>query len=114
MRRSWQSVFLVLLAVNMLWLAPATAQERKGTITGQVTDADHGILQGAEVELQPSGHTVVSDAQGQFTISDVAPGRYKLTISYVGFTTYSSDVDVAAGQVAKLDATLQIGTHNEV
>src|SRR5437764_1389016 len=76
MRKPWYSIFLMVLLVNVLWLVPAQAQERKGTIAGHVTDADHAVLQGARVELQPSGRTFVSDAQGQFTISDLAPGHY--------------------------------------
>ncbi len=114
MRKSWHSILLVLLLVNVLCLVAAQAQERKGTITGHVADADHAVLQGARVEVQPTGRTAVSDAQGQFTISDLAAGHYKLTISYVGFTPYSTEVDVTSGQAAKLDAALQVGTRNEV
>jgi TonB-dependent receptor len=104
----------MLLLVNMLWLIPFQAQERKATISGHITDADHAVLQGARVELQPNGYKAVSDSQGQFTISDLSPGHYTLTVSYVGFAPFSTELDVTAGQVAKVDATLQIGTHSEV
>src|SRR5258708_32511973 len=114
MRKSRYSVFLMMLLVNVLWLIPAQAQENKGTITGHVTDADRAVLQGARVEVQPNGRTVISDAQGQFNISDLTPGHYTLTVSYVGFSPYSTEVDVTAGQVAKLDAALQVGIRNEV
>lgn len=114
MRRSWYSLILFLSFINLLWLVPAQAQERKGAITGRVTDAEHAVLQGARVKLQPNGRAVVSDAQGQFTISDLAPGHYTLTASYVGFAPFSTDLDVTAGQAAKVEAALQISTHNEV
>jgi len=92
---------------NALWLTPITAQERKGSITGSVTDASHGVLKGARVELQPKGQQAVSDAQGQFAISDLPPGAYTLTISYVGLAPFSQAVTVTAGET-HVDAELQV------
>jgi TonB-dependent receptor len=97
-----------------LWLTPAHAQEHNASITGTVTDAGGGVLPGARLELQPGGKTAVSDGQGRFTILDLAPGRYTLTVSYVGFSPFSADATVTAGQAAHLDAVLQIETRSEV
>src|SRR3984893_7372754 len=102
---------LVLLSAR--GLTPAAAQERKGTINGHVTDANQDPLVGARVELQPSGQYAVADAQGQFKISDLTPGKYTLTISYVGFKPFSMDVTVASGATADADAVLEIETVNE-
>jgi outer membrane cobalamin receptor len=90
------------------------AQERSGWITGSVADAAGGILPGARVELQPQGSSTVTNGQGQFTISGVAPGQYKLSVSYVGFAAFSTDVTVVAGQTARVDAVLQVGVQSEV
>jgi TonB-dependent receptor len=90
------------------------AQERSGWITGSVADSGGGILPGARVELQPQGSSAVTNGQGQFTISGVAPGQYKLSVNYVGFAPFSTDVTVAAGQTARVDAVLQIGLQSEV
>jgi hypothetical protein len=57
-------------------------------------------LPGARVELQPQGSSAVTNGQGQFTISGVAPGQYKLSVNSVGFAPFSTDVTVAAGQTA--------------
>jgi TonB-dependent receptor len=98
---------------HVLWLAPVTAQERKGWITGLVTDAGRGVLKGAQVDLQPKGQPTVTDSQGQFTISDLAAGEYLLTISYVGLDPFSKKVTVVAGQVARVDAELQVAAQSE-
>src|SRR5258708_26523237 len=79
------SFFLFACVVNLAWFAPAGAQERKGTITGHVTDTNRAVLQGARIELQPKGPTAVSDGQGQFTVSGVTPGHYTVSISYAVF-----------------------------
>jgi len=75
-------------------------------------DANHDSLVGARVELQPLGHTTVTDAQGQFTLSEIPPGKYTLTISYVGFKPYSKEVAVVPGGVTE-DAVLEIESVNE-
>jgi TonB-dependent receptor len=89
------------------------AQERKGSITGHGTDVNHDPLVGARVELQPLGVTTATDAQGQFTISDILPNKYTLTISYVGFKTFSKEVTVTSSSVANVDAVLEIETVSE-
>src|SRR3984893_6058365 len=91
----------------------AQTQERKSAITGHATDTNHDPLVGAKVELQPLGRTAVTDNQGQFTISDLPEGKYRLAISYVGFAPFSRDIDVASGTVANVDAVLEIETVSE-
>lgn len=89
------------------------AQSGRGTIAGRVADNGGGILQGARVELQPKGIAAVSNNQGEFTINDLAPGDYTLTVSYVGLSNFSTGVTVAAGQTARVDARLQVASKNE-
>jgi TonB-dependent receptor len=100
---------------SMLALIPAAAQERKGGISGYVTDATRAVVQGAKVSVQPGGQTAVSDGQGQFTITGVSPGRYTVTVSAIGFAAFTSnDVAVTAGGIVNVDAKLAIETHTEV
>jgi TonB-dependent receptor len=113
-RAIFRPAFITVLLIAMSLLA-ASGQERKGTITGRVADTTHAVIKGARVELQPSGQTAVSDDQGQFTISGVAPGRYTIAVSAVGFAQFSSnDLAVTAGGVVNVDATLKVETHTEV
>src|SRR5215471_17378734 len=107
------SLFSVALICGLLQPAPLAAQERKGTVTGHVTDATHAVLQGARVELKPNGPTAVSDNEGQFVISGVTPGNYTVTVSYLGFASFSKDVTVTPGQPASIDAVLQIESRSE-
>lgn len=106
--------FVASLAVILLLTGAMSAQQNTGTVTGKVSDASQGVLQGARIELQPSGQSVLSDVNGEFTIRDLSPGRYTATVSREGFGLYSADVVVTAGSSMRLDAVLQVGTHNEV
>jgi len=99
--------------ISLFCLAQATAQERNGVISGRVTDSTHAILQGARVELQPTGQTTASNSKGDFAITGLAAGHYTVTITYVGFTTFSKDVDVSASGTANVDAMLAVEAKGE-
>jgi TonB-dependent receptor len=101
------------ITIACLFCIVAGAQERRGTIVGHIADASHGILQGARVQVEPTGQTTATDSQGQFTVSGLPPGKYTVNVSYVGFAPYSSEVTVNAGEVAKLDAVMAIGKVSE-
>ena len=91
----------------------ASAQEKKGTITGHVTDATAAVLQGARIQLQPTAQSSVSNADGTFTIGGVNPGQYTITVSYLGFAAFTQQVNVAAGSVANVNAVLQVGAESQ-
>src|ERR1700674_5115074 len=105
--------FVVLLLGFVLGMALVQAQERGGFITGSVKDNTQGVLQGARVELHPDGQVAVSNSQGQFTITGVAPGHYTVTVSYIGFAPFSEEINVVSGQPVNLDAVLQVAKGRE-
>lgn len=98
----------------ILLAGTGNAQQHNGSITGTVKDTAQSVLQGAQVELQPSGRSVTTNNQGQFTFTDLAPGLYAVLVSYVGFTPSSLSVTVQPGQVARADSIMQIGRQTEV
>lgn len=106
---------LLIASLTLVLLSSAGAQERKGTIVGHVVDSTQAVVQGASVELQPGGQTAVSDTQGEFTITGVAPGRYKISVNAVGFSQFTNDnVGVTAGGVVSLQAVLKVEARAEV
>jgi TonB-dependent receptor len=108
-------VFCVLSAVLTLAFFSlfANAQAGHGTITGHVVDSGGAVLPGAHIELQPSGLTASSNGQGDFTLTNVAPGDYTATVTYVGFATFTKSITVRAGQTARADASLKVASANE-
>jgi len=89
------------------------AQAGRGAIRGSATDSAGAVLQGAEVTLDPLVSPTVSGLQGEFTFPDLAPGNYTLTVSYVGFSSFTTSVTVRSGQVTHIDAKLAVATTNE-
>jgi len=112
MMKACRSIFCF-LSIFLLLSLSSHGQERKGTISGHATDVNHDSLVGARVEVQPNGYAVTTDAQGAFTISDLVPGKYTLTVSYVGFKPFSREVTIASGGVENVDPVLEIETVSE-
>ena len=96
-----------------LWSPSARAQGNNGSIAGTATDTDHAVLPGAPVKVDPGNVSLKTNAQGEFTISDVAPGAYTVTVSYLGFSDYTASVTVTAGQMTRVDAVLGVSSLNE-
>src|SRR6204780_937026 len=104
-------VFAVLL--NTIFVGAALPQSGKGAINGRVVDDSGGTLQGAKIVLQPSGVTAATNDQGEFSITDLAPGDYTVSVSYVGFADFSKNVTVTAAQTLRVDVGLKVAAQNE-
>ena len=114
MRALFRRASIWSLIVSLFLLAGASAQERRWMIVGRVMDARQGVLQGARIDLQPGAISVVSDGHGDFTMTNLAAGKYTLTVSYVGFDPFSTEVNVTGDTAPRVEAKLQIGTKSEV
>src|SRR3954453_20327856 len=99
-------------------ITPAQAQVLNGSIVGQVADSSSAIVPGATVRItqRETNQTRVatSSSAGDFNFPTLPGGVYDLVITKDGFQTFSArGVDVTAGQVARVDAELRIGSVSE-
>lgn len=87
----------------------------KGSLSGRIQDTANSVLQGAQIELQPNAARATSDEQGGFNITNLNPGSYTVTVSYVGFEPTTQTVVILAGKNARMDAVVKIaGTSQEI
>ncbi|HEX3543110.1 MAG TPA: carboxypeptidase-like regulatory domain-containing protein [Candidatus Acidoferrum sp.] len=94
---------------------PASAQQIRGIINGAVVDQTGAAVAGAEVKLTrepPSQTRTVATAEdGQFTLLNIEPGPFQLTITSAGFATQAVSGTLRSGetytvpQIALLVAT---------
>ena len=91
--------------------APQATVMQKGTasLAGVVTDPSGAVIAGATVTVTgtPGTKTVTSDERGQYAISSVPPGAYKLKVSFTGFAPFETDVTLTADQALEIPAGLQ-------
>jgi TonB-dependent receptor len=104
----FNTVLKTLILVFAFAAAASMAQNPHGTISGRVVDKEGALLPGALVELQPGNFTAATNSIGEFTMIGVSPGNYTITVSYVGFSTFTQQVGVAAGQTVRIDAHLEV------
>ncbi len=93
--------------------AAASTQSVKGLIAGTVVDSSGAAVPGAQLKLAPLGITVASNDQGEFRLPEVPAGKYTLTVSYVGFESQTSDVEVAGGQSLDLKLALKVASESQ-
>jgi len=81
---------------------PAPAQQVRGIINGSVIDQTGAAVAGAEVKLTrelPSQTRTVSTAEdGQFTLLNIEPGPFQLTITSAGFATQAVSGILRSGE----------------
>jgi Carboxypeptidase regulatory-like domain len=103
------------IAVGVLVLLLASTAVAAQTVSGRVTSAQGGVLQGADVTLRPlpapgaaamprmpnmpgmadGERTIQTDADGRFAFDQVGPGQYVLQIDYSGFERSSQEITVS-------------------
>jgi hemoglobin/transferrin/lactoferrin receptor protein len=87
-------------------------QDLQGKVTGTVKDPDGAILSGADVSLLTVNRAVlqatVTDAEGRFTLENIAPGDYQLNVERAGFLRYRSAVHVTNGNTEQVDVVLDL------
>ena len=75
---------------------------RPGTISGSVVDRTGAVIAGARVRLMreepPLNREAISDSDGQFYFSGIAPGAFQLSITSPGFTMQTASGTLHSGE----------------
>src|SRR5688500_15831230 len=93
--------------------APAAiAQNYRGAVRGRVTDPRGASIPGAQLKLieqeTNEARTVKTDGKGDYTISLLRPGSYRLEVEREGFQKASETIVVRVNQEARLDVILEV------
>ena len=100
-------------------LAPtAVSAQQMVSINGKVVDADGLPLPGASVAIKEQNtgftRTVVTAGTGGYTVPNLPPGKYTITVTMDGFAeTSQKDLTLSAGSSTTIDLTLQLAGFRE-
>ena len=88
------------------------------TLSGTVVDTSGGVIPGADVTVKNNAtgavFTTVTGANGAFTVPALPAGTYTVTISLMGFKTWSSpDVFLNVAVPGSIRAILEVGEVKE-
>ena len=101
---------LILLSAGLQVLANVNVNELKhGTIKGRILDTSNQTLPGATIYIDSLHTGVVSDINGFYTLTNIAPGTYKVKVSYVGYSPVEMTITVPEGKTVESDVMLNDG-----
>lgn len=101
---------LILLSEGLQVLANVNVNELKhGTIKGRILDTSNQTLPGATIYIDSLHTGVVSDINGFYTLTNIAPGTYKVKVSYVGYSPVEMTITVPEGKTVESDVMLNDG-----
>jgi len=110
-------LLVALLAVTGIFATHSTllfAQIQSGRIVGTVFDPNRAVVPNAKVTITDTAtnqtQTLVTSASGDFVLTPVNPGTYRVQVGVTGFETAQiNNVEVVVGQSARVDVELKIG-----
>jgi len=98
------------LFVLIIFLAATLQAGPSGFITGKVIDSENGLsLPGANVKVVDEDKGSSTDLDGFFTIANLEAGSYQLSVQYIGYEEFTTDVSVEAGTGTEINIILKAG-----
>src|SRR5690606_32950388 len=101
-----QAAKLKMLLLLLVIFSFSHAYAQNGSITGTVMNDKGENLPGATVSVEEKGTNVMVDSDGKYTITGLAPGTYKLSVSFVGYDSAERTVTVCDNETQTADFVL--------
>ena len=107
-----------MLALLILLPSVAGAQTHTATVRGTVFDPSQARVAGAQITLidnsTSESRTASSDANGEYAVSSLPAGTYRIQVSSTNFVPYTYDsLILTVNQVLHLDVTLVVAGPDE-
>ena len=110
------NAFLLILIVSLLITGTVWAQARAATLSGTVTNPSGAAVPNAKVSARnlATGQSIEArtDAAGLYTIPNLIPGEYEVSVSAEGFGPTTSKVTLAAGTGQTMNLALPASSGN--
>jgi len=84
------------------------------SVTGKVTDNNQKPLAGATVRVKNQKTAVLTDAEGNFTLANLAGGNYNISVSYLGYQSAEKSVQLNQNQTVNFSLIAQAFLADEV
>jgi hypothetical protein len=117
---SFARTALTILAIASVTLSAATAlgQSTFGTILGAVRDASGAVVPGCAITIENVGtalrRSTVADENGSYTVPNLEPGTYKVTMAIPGFQVAEyTNIQLLARQTIRIDGQMIVAGQAE-
>jgi hypothetical protein len=106
-------ILVLIWVVGLVFSVPLHAQVAGATLTGTITDAQGGVVVGAKVTAKNGSTGVTTDSttnsSGLYSIVNLNPADYDVSVSAMGFRTAVSKVTLTVGAKQEMNITLTVG-----
>lgn len=112
------SRFFIFIVIVLIVAAGANAQVTTAAINGRVVDGQGNVVTGATVTATNKGtgqaRTAVTNSDGEFLVSELAPGRYRISVEAASFSkAVLEDAELNVGTRQNLNFELKPGNVTE-
>jgi carboxypeptidase family protein/TonB-dependent receptor-like protein len=101
---------LLLVGLYLLVCAIVSAQTHRASLRGTIYDSNHAAIPEAKITATNLAteevRTVSSDYNGEYTISSLPAGVYRVKVEQRGFAIYGEQIELLVNQERRLDASL--------
>jgi hypothetical protein len=114
-RHFWKVALFLLLSVCT---TASFGQNATTSLRGTVTDPSGAVVPGAKVTLLDSANaqtlTTVSRASGEYSLTQIPPAKYTITVTAGGFGKQSKLAELLVNQPATINFALSLQSNNEI
>ena len=86
---------------------PPSVSDLTGSITGVIVDEELKPLSGVDVAIVETRNRTQTDEGGVYTINGIGAGSYTIHFALLGFQESGKRVDIIAGEIAYVNATMK-------
>jgi Carboxypeptidase regulatory-like domain len=114
------SVLTLAFSTNIVFTPSAHAQASVSTggLAGTVTDPQGGTISGARIVISNKDtgtiQTFETGSSGSFNVGGLSPATYTVRVETKGFKTFQATVPVQVGQIATVNARLELGDSSSI
>jgi hypothetical protein len=100
------------IACILLGSTPTMAQSTFASVLGTVYDASGAVVPKCAVVIQNKGTSArretSTDASGDYSIPNLEPGAYQITINASGFQPFVREIELTARETARVDGQMAV------
>src|SRR5215831_19078313 len=112
------SYILLAACVLLFVVSGGWAQTETGQITGVVADPQGGTVAGAKIQVKNlatgASRDAESDEHGSYTVPNLLPAVYEVTVEATGFSKLVRQIDVPVGTKVTLNLQVSLGASSTV
>src|SRR5882762_7940971 len=114
MKSNATKILALICALGLLFSAtPLRAQVAGATLSGTITDAQGGAVVNAKVSVKNGATGISTDtttnSSGAYSIVNLLPANYDVSVSSTGFRTAVSKVTLTVGSQQTMNLALVVG-----